>query len=615
MLPWLAIDFNWHLALGAKLVSSQYDASARTGLLRGVAFVPNLLRLVFCILLVALAQQASAVPELVLSDVPDQIDVKPYLGLLEDVDQQYGYEDIGDNEFDNLFAPLSDDASNYGFSASAWWVRLKVSNASGNRLNTTLRLDYPLLDHVDAWVFSGADLKASWQTGNRRVFGARAIPHRDFLFPLSLAGEEEQTVYLRIKTNGPVNIGLMLYGEQALQPKIQLEYLVLGAYFGGFLLLALCLLLLYLMDLQVAFLYYLAYIISYAGYMLTFNGLASQYLWPHAPEIGQIGRPVLLTLAILFLLQFSRSLLGIGGVSKLLFKSVTAVQGVLALILLGIPLFGYGALVMPLAALLLVALILVLTMGVVAHRAGEAAARYYLLAWSVFLGGLLIYLLKVFGLLPHNFVTHYGFQIGSFFEFIFLSGALVVRVRALRKQSHADGLTGLANRRCFDEHLAEEFALSARPQSELSLLVIDVDHFKKFNDTHGHAVGDKVLKELGQLFKAQIRRPGQAYRYGGEEFAVLLPRTGQTEALILAERLRQRAQADLPFENVTISIGAVSLKDGGFARPAEFFQAGDKALYRAKHEGRNRVAVYSSSDGQADDTTQGQTLRMNTESA
>lgn len=549
-------------------------------------------RFAFFLSLVFMAQSAFAAPTLQLAGEPTEVDVTPYLELFEDLEKSYSADNLRETRFNAQFEPVSGGAANYGFSDSAWWIRFKVRNIGEKRLNVTFRLDYPLLDHVDGWVFSDEVLKESWQTGNRKIFGSRAIPHRDFLFPLSLSALEEQTVYLRVVTNGPVNIGLTLFGEQTLQPKIQLEYLALGAYFGGFLLLALCILLLYFMDLQNAFLYYLAYIISYAGYMLAFNGLASQYLWPHAPEIGQIGRPVLLTLSIFFLLQFSRSLLGIGGISRLLFKSVTILQAVLILVLLATPFLGYGALVMPLAVLLLLALILVLTMGVAAHRAGKVAARYYLLAWSVFLGGLLLYLLKVFGLLPHNFVTHYGFQIGSFFEFIFLSGALVARIRELRMQSHVDGLTGLANRRCFDEQLAEEFALSARPETELSLLVVDVDHFKKFNDTYGHAVGDKVLKELGQVFKTQIRRPGQAYRYGGEEFAVLLPRTGLEEALVLGERLRKRANADLSFDNVTISIGVVSLKNGGFTDAADFFQAGDQALYQAKIGGRNLVAFY-----------------------
>lgn len=592
LLACVLIDLDWHLALGAKLSFGQYFSSARNAERSHVISFPLLLRFIMCLGVMVFAQPAFAVPMLQLPDAPTEVDLTPYLSLFEDVEKGLSVNDMREPDFDSRFEALKDGKSNYGFSDSAWWVRFKVKNTSDERRELTVRLDYPLLDHVDFWVFSAGRASQSWQTGNRRPFSTRAIPHRDFLFPLSLAADEEQTVYMRIDTNGPVNIGLTLFGQETLQPKIQTEYMVLGAYFGGFLLLALCILLLYLMDLQQAFLYYLAYIVSYAGYMLAFNGLAFQYFWPGAPELGQIARPVLLTLSIIFLLQFSRSLLGIKDASQLLFKSVSALQAVLVIVLLFIPLFGYGTLVMPIAALLLFALVMVLAMGVVAHRAGKVAARYYLLAWSVFLGGLLIYLLKVFGLLPHNFVTHYGFQIGSFFEFIFLSGALVVRVRELRVQSHADGLTGLANRRSFDEELAEEFALSARPESELSLLVIDVDHFKKFNDTFGHAAGDTVLKELGQLFKRQTRRPGQAYRYGGEEFAVLLPRTRLDEALIVAERLRKHASMELSFDNVTVSVGVVSLKGGGFSSAKEFFKAGDGALYQAKTDGRNRVVAF-----------------------
>jgi diguanylate cyclase (GGDEF)-like protein len=554
--------------------------------------VVKLTRALFLLILLFAVRPVLAAPLLELETAPTEVDLTRYLEVLEDPQRQFSGKHLRTEDFDARFEPLYRDTANYGFSNSDWWVRFSVKNSDTSLHNLVFKLDYPLLDHVDVWVFSGEGQVASWATGNRLPFETRAIEHRDFLFPLTLAGEEEQTVYMRVRTKGPVNIGLTLYGDRTLLPKIELEYLVFGAYFGGILLLALCISLLYLMDRQVAFLYYLTYIVSYGSYMMAFNGLAFQYLWPSAPEFGQVSRPILLALSIIFLLQFCRSLLGIRKVSVILYQSVTALQVVLAGVLLSVPLIGYGALVMPLAVFLFLALILVIAMGLVAHFRGEAAARYYLWAWSVFLGGLLLYLLKVFGVLPHNFVTHYGFQVGSFFEFVFLSVALGVRVRELRIQSNVDGLTGLANRRHFDEELASEFHLSNRPEAELSLLVIDVDHFKAFNDLHGHAVGDKVLKELALVLKKQIRRPGEAFRYGGEEFAVLLPRTGLEEARTLAERLRERAREDVPFEDVTISVGVVSLQYGEFTSAADFFNAGDKALYQAKHAGRDRVTVY-----------------------
>lgn len=520
------------------------------------------------------------------------VDMGPYLDVLEDSELEFGGGDLFSLKFTEGFKPLLSGSANYGFSESAWWVRFTIVNDDFKPQKATFKLDYPLLDTVDVWVFRGSEQLASWRTGNRRPFGTRPIRHRDFLFPMTLAAKEQQTVFVRVRSEGPVNIGLSLYSEQTLLPEIEMEYMAFGAYFGGFLLLALCIFILYLMDRQEAFLYYLTYILSYSSYMLAFNGLAFQYLWPDAPDFGQVSRPILLSFSTIFLLQFSRKLLGIRKASPLLFKIVTGVQIILATVLIAAPFIGYGLFIMPLAYLNLTVLTLVIVMGVVAHRKGEAAARYYLIAWSVFLAGLLVYLLKVFGILPHNFVTHYGFQIGSIFEFMFLSAALGVRVRDLRHQSHIDGLTGLSNRRSFDLALAEEFSMSTRPEAELSLLVVDVDHFKNFNDTYGHASGDKVLKEIGALFKQHIRRPGQAFRYGGEEFAVLLPRTGKKEALIVAERLRERVSEDLYFVDVTVSIGLVCHSKGRFANAAKFFVAGDKALYDAKKSGRNRVVAY-----------------------
>ncbi len=546
----------------------------------------------FWVVLLCISPLVHAAPGLELEALPTKVDLTPYLAVMEDPDSQFGEKDLQDEAFNARFKRLDAGTANYGFSTSDWWVRFSLTNNDADLHNVIVKLDYPLLDHVEVWVFSGDELVRSWKTGNRHPFTTRAIEHRDFLFPLSLMPEEEQTVYVRVRSKGPINIGLSLFGDRTLVPEIELEYLIFGAYFGGFMLLALCISLLYLMDRQVALLYYLTYIISYSSYMLAFNGFAFQYLWPEAPEFGQLSRPVLLTLSIIFLLQFCRSLLGIRKLSYFLYRAVTLLQLVLGGVLLAVPVLGYGILVKPLAVFLLLALVLVISMGVVAHLRGEAAARYYLWAWSVFLGGLLLYLLKVFAILPHNFITHYGFQVGSFFEFVFLSVALGVRVRELRIQSNYDGLTGLANRRHFDEELEEEFQVSDRPEAELSLLVMDVDHFKDFNDRHGHAVGDRVLIELALVLKKQIRRPGVAFRYGGEEFAVLLPRTGLEEACVLAERLRERASEDVPFEGVTISIGVVSRQDGEFSDAAEFFDAGDKALYHAKNTGRNRVTVF-----------------------
>lgn len=167
----------------------------------------------------------------------------------------------------------------------------------------------------------------------------------------------------------------------------------------------------------------------------------------------------------------------------------------------------------------------------------------------------------------------------------------------LTSLSYLDALTGLPNRRHFDETLQREWSRAARNGSDLSVVMVDVDNFKRLNDLLGHAEGDRCLRELAQVLSSGAARAGDlAARYGGEEFVVLLPQTAAEGAAHLAEELRQRTEAlglanpGSPFGVVTASFGVSSTvpRDGG--TPAELLAAADEALYDAKASGRNRVA-------------------------
>jgi diguanylate cyclase (GGDEF)-like protein/PAS domain S-box-containing protein len=164
-----------------------------------------------------------------------------------------------------------------------------------------------------------------------------------------------------------------------------------------------------------------------------------------------------------------------------------------------------------------------------------------------------------------------------------------------------DGLTGLANRRAFDETLGREWKRTLREGSQISLLLLDVDHFKRFNDQHGHQVGDDCLRAIAVAVKGAIRSTDIAARYGGEEIAVVLPSTNTAGALEVAEKMRcavealQITQGGNPQEGwVTVSVGvatALSRHGGTMRMPESLLLAADTALYKAKREGRNRVAT------------------------
>ncbi len=173
--------------------------------------------------------------------------------------------------------------------------------------------------------------------------------------------------------------------------------------------------------------------------------------------------------------------------------------------------------------------------------------------------------------------------------------------KEVKLRADHDALTRIYNRHTFDERLVYELKRRQRYGHELSLLMVDLDHFKNVNDTYGHKAGDMVLKEMGRILRSALRSTDLAARYGGEEFVVLLPHTSEADAHMLAERIRSRVQkAAFSFEDrdfsVTASIGVASLESGCFSRDEDLLLKADKALYEAKHNGRNMVVVSNGRD-------------------
>jgi len=175
----------------------------------------------------------------------------------------------------------------------------------------------------------------------------------------------------------------------------------------------------------------------------------------------------------------------------------------------------------------------------------------------------------------------------------------------LRRLTQSDGLTGLSNRRYFDEFLSAEWRRAQRENTEVSLLMIDVDYFKPYNDTYGHVAGDNVLRSVATTIRREVSQPRDLVaRFGGEEFAVVLPGAGSALARLLAEKMRRDvAGLELPHmgsavsEHLTISVGVATLTPGEGLAETALIEEADAALYRAKREGRNRVAYSTAVTG------------------
>jgi diguanylate cyclase (GGDEF)-like protein len=166
-------------------------------------------------------------------------------------------------------------------------------------------------------------------------------------------------------------------------------------------------------------------------------------------------------------------------------------------------------------------------------------------------------------------------------------------------EAYRDHLTHVANRRRFGQVIDVEWRSALRWGKPLSLILLDVDQFKRYNDTYGHPGGDAALVEVGRALEGATKRPRDlTARYGGEEFAVLLPETDTTNALVVAERMRAAVAAlaiphsgNPPFDILTVSLGIASLIPQAEESAKALFRLADEALYTAKHRGRNRAEL------------------------
>jgi diguanylate cyclase (GGDEF)-like protein len=169
--------------------------------------------------------------------------------------------------------------------------------------------------------------------------------------------------------------------------------------------------------------------------------------------------------------------------------------------------------------------------------------------------------------------------------------SLNVDLNEYRQKSRRDGLTGLFNRATFDELLQQSMSISEKTGANLSLILIDVDDFKKINDTYGHVAGDRVLSDMGRILQSILRREDAACRYGGEEFAILIQYATQKQVIQAAEKIRSHVEShlfgDLP--RITVSVGCSTYQLDESA--ASFVKRVDLALYEAKRNGKNRVVA------------------------
>ncbi|XOZ35076.1 diguanylate cyclase [Halomonadaceae bacterium KBTZ08] len=532
---------------------------------------------------------------------------------------------------------------NRGYSDSAWWLRVRLSNEADTGVERLFSIGYPVLGDVQVHVLADGERHQSWQLGHDYPYSQRPLDHRFFVVPLEWEANETLTVYLRVRTESSVQVPVTLWDREAFRSRDITANILHGIYFGAFLVIGVYNLLLFFALGERNYLYYVGFVFSIALLMASLTGYGFRYLWPAATEWNDQAILVFICSVLIFAGLFMRRFLQLSQLSvrlDALALLVVAISSVSALLSFWL---SYFALILVLIPLVVLGCLIAFSGGLYAWYRGQATAKYYVMAWSFLLVGGIVLALSKGGVLPSNVVTDHAAQIGSIFEVVLLSFALAQRInverqlryeaqsetletarrlnreledrvrertrelealnRKLNELSVTDELTGLRNRRFLDEQLRQEVEWARRTGRPIAVAMLDIDHFKPVNDTYGHQVGDECLKMVGAIVQANLRSPQDtAARYGGEEFAMILPETDEPGAVSVIERIRQQvSEVSLTNEGVnltmTLSGGVTIQREAASVTPEQLLADADKALYRAKAEGRDRVCVDHSEDG------------------
>ncbi|SDY49369.1 sensor domain-containing diguanylate cyclase [Tindallia californiensis] len=503
----------------------------------------------------------------------------------------------------------------FGLTKDVHWIRFKVNDFEENILASCnqylLYFDYSGIESVELYIPIQDKEKTRYVQflGGFRHSGVQ--DETGYIFPvfrLPQNIDSEKYVYGKVESIYSKNFSIGLVEEKDFAGTQHRILMSLSFVYGAMLAMMLYNMVLYFAMKDKTYLYYVGYILFMTIYQMSVTGII-KIIDFDLGEVLELYTLATTFIAIIFALLFAWSFINL---PIFVPQAKYPVYGCFATCSVGIILVlsGNQFYANGLAYLMGTVLpFLLFTTAVTAYYKGQIISKYYISATAVLFTTVIAYVLRGLGYLEHNLMTAHAVTASVGIESILLSFALADRIRLLRKHreqadqratelthiSMTDSLTGVFNRRYFDTALSKLQENTDRMKNRVALIYIDIDFFKKFNDTYGHPKGDCVLKDLAKVIRKSIREEDAACRIGGEEFAVIFYHIDENKTAQIAERIRETFEktdfSDIApkIPTVTVSIGVAGL------RSDETIEAWvgrtDEALYQAKATGRNRVVV------------------------
>ncbi|MEX1033925.1 MAG: diguanylate cyclase [Cellvibrionaceae bacterium] len=576
-------------------------------------------------------------------------------------DLELGWDEIAVNALVQWSIPHADTVSAWT-PDGAQWLRFRVRNTGQDAEEFRLEIRWPQLQRVEMRVFEDNSFGPLHRAGTDYPQANTKGISKNIVFPFSLGAEREAVVYVRVVDSYLAYLPIFLWSSDAHDHHADMRLVIFSVALGVLLIMTLFNAFLYLFTRDRMYLVYTNSVASSLLVVLAITGLGRLLVWGDQPWFADNAYPVFASYCFLSVTYFFRVFVDLKKHGGWVLKFNSAILLVWVAVLLG-NLLGLQGLAMSIMGPVgVIGAAVGLISSVYLWRRGSRAAKYFSIAWAPICLVTFYGILSLFGFAGYFSSLEYLQSYSFVFEMVVLSVALADRINSerearekaqtlalqqqkailhlkekinteleervdirtqelrsvLSKLAHAntelaaltkvDPLTKIHNRRHFDQIAEIEVLRASRSNQPLSMMLIDIDHFKYVNDTHGHVAGDQCLKLIAKAITEVVaRETDHVARYGGEEFTVILPDTDLSNALLVAERVRRTIQnISLIYEGksirLTASIGCVSTDAMRGFGVDQLVNAADKAMYLAKQKGRNRVEGGSLSESKSSET-------------
>ena len=560
------------------------------------------LRLILLALLLPLSHAAWAQPVQV-----DALPVGPaglYSQVLQEADGQLTVEQAMARFQQGQGRAGQNPILNFGIGSRPTWLQLQLHNPTAAPIAVLVVTGTTWIDALQLSLLQDGQRLKQWQSGDAMAGAAELIPGIGYVVALQIP-TGSSALYLRAQSPDPLVLPIEVLSESSFLARDREYKFVYGLIYGFLLSLIVYNSMLFIGLRDRSYLYYSIYLSLFALLNFAYSGHGFAWVWPDNPGLQ---KHIILVCMVLFGssgLTFASSFLDLAqnapkalrllkvlatlGIGALLISLLSGQQSIEALVA-----FSYS----------LVATVSMALLGLITLRHGRVAGRYYQVATLCGMLGAVISILTVWGALPFTGWNYGAVKIGIILQATLLALGLSLKVRQqqvdkLRAErlAECDPLTGLLNRRGFNQQAASLWNTCRGNQRPLTLIMLDLDHFKELNDQHGHDFGDLALQAVAKLLEGTCRSADLTVRWGGEEFLLLLPETALAEAQALAERLRLAIQAlelHVDGRSVRLSCSFGVAEHDQQEQFEQLINEADRRMYIAKQSGRNRVCAHPS---------------------